>query len=422
METYEYFESNQAFLRALKVIPGGIYGHLGPVNGCAIPATAYPRFASRTDGAYFWDLDGNRFVDYMCAYGPNILGYNDPDVNAAVLSQTRLGDCSTLPFTTMIDMAEILVDTVAMADWAFFAKNGGDVTSLAIMTARAATGRKKIVLVKGNYHGVAAWTQKRGSPGVSSEDVANNLYVDWNDFEQFKRVVEDNRGEIACFMSTPYWHPVFYDNVLPERDYWQKVRRLCTEHGIVLAIDDVRCGFRLDLRGSDHFYGFKADLMCFCKALGNGHNFSALCGIDSLREAVSRVMYTGSYWLSAVPFAAGIATLKKMRELKADELCLRLGRQLTDGLVDVARQEGFHLKVSGEPSMWYMRIADDDSLMLHQQWVAECVRRGVFFTNHHNLFINTALSASDICFTLDVAREAFRVVAKNNPHALGGGW
>jgi glutamate-1-semialdehyde 2,1-aminomutase len=350
----------------------------------------------------------------MCAYGPNILGYNDEDVEAAVEKQMKLGNCTTTPFAIMIDMAELLVDTVEMADWAFFAKNGGDVTNFALMVAKAATGRKKTILVKGGYHGVAPWTQKLGYPGIVEEDVANNIYVEWNNYDQVEKIVRENPGEIACFMATPYHHPIFMDNELPKKDYWQKIRKLCTDNGIVLAIDDVRCGFRLDLKGSDHYFGFKADLMCFCKALGNGWNFSALCGIDALKDAVSSVMYTGSYWLSAVPFAAGIACINKLKKINAPKIMKSQGKKLTDGLVDIGKRHGFNLIVTGEPSMWYMRIANDDSLMLHQEWVAECVKRGVFFTNHHNLFMNCAMTDEDIEFTHEVADEAFKVVKARN--------
>jgi len=412
MKINNYTKSKEAYQKALKYIPTGVYGHLGPSEGCAIPVSAYPSFISKAEGAYFWDLDGNRFIDYMCAYGPNILGYNDKDIDAAAKAQMEIGNCTTMPSTKMIDMAELLVDTVEMADWAFFAKNGGDVTSFALMVAKAATGRSKTILVKGNYHGVAPWTQKLGAPGIVKEDIENNIYVEWNNFEQLKQVVEENKGGIACFMSTPYWHPVFVDNVLPEKDYWQKVRKLCTDNGIVLAIDDVRCGFRLNNKGSDYHYGFKADLMCFCKALGNGWNFSALTGVESLRDAVSSVMYTGSYWLSAVPFAAGIVTVNKLRDINGAKIMTDLGKKLTDQLVDCAKSNNFNLVVSGEPSMWYMRIADDDNLMLHQKWVAECVKRGVFFTNHHNLFINCALTDDDIAFTIDVANESFKAINK----------
>ncbi|MHC4700179.1 MAG: aminotransferase class III-fold pyridoxal phosphate-dependent enzyme [Planctomycetota bacterium] len=412
MKLNDYTNSRREFRRALDLLPTGIPGHLGPVQGCAIPIGAYPMFAKRAKGAYFWDLDGNRFIDYMCAYGPNILGYNDPDVEKAVLEQIKLGDCTTSPFAKMIDMAEILVDTVSMADWAFFAKNGGDVTSLALMVAKAATGRRKTILIKGNYHGVAPWTQKLGSPGITEDDVANNLYIEWNNIQQLEKAIQENEGEIACFMSTPYWHPVFCDSVLPGKGYWDKVRKLCTDNGIVLAVDDVRCGFRLNLKGSDFHYGFKADLMCFCKALGNGWNFSALCGVSELKEAVSSLMYTGSYWLSAVPFAAGIATINKLKSIKGDEILKARGKQLTEGLRTVAASHGFDLAISGEPSMWYMRITNDDSLMLHQKWIAECVKRGVFFASHHNLFVNASLSDEDIGQTVNVADEAFSVVAK----------
>ncbi|MCT4687231.1 aminotransferase class III-fold pyridoxal phosphate-dependent enzyme [Vallitalea sp.] len=414
MQTYTYNENQKLFKKALNLIPTGVYGHLGPAEGCFIPVQSYPFFSSRAKGAYFWDVDGNRFIDYMCAYGPNVLGYNDEDVDMAVAEQMKLGNCTTAPSSIMVDFAELLVDTVEMADWAFFAKNGGDVTSFALMIAKAATGRKKTILVNGGYHGVAPWTQKLGYPGICEEDVVNNLYVDWNNYEQVEKIVKENPDDIACFMATPYHHPVFTDNELPEKDYWQKIRKLCTDYGIVLAIDDVRCGFRLDMKGSDHYFGFKADLMCFCKALGNGYNFSALCGTDALKDAVSSVMYTGSYWLSAVPFAAGMACIKKLKKLDGPKLMQDKGKKLTDGLVEIGKSYGFNLKVTGVPSMWYMRITNDDSLTLHQEWVSQCVRRGAFFANHHNLFINCALSDEDIKLTHEIADESFRVVKNNH--------
>ena len=145
----DYSKSREAFARAEKVIPSGVYGHQGPAEGCFVPVEAFPFFSSKAKGSYFWDLDGNRFIDYMCAYGPNILGYNDPDVDEAAAKQRELGDCITAPSTKMIEFAELLVDTVASADWAFFAKNGNDVTTMAVLTARAYTHRKKIVFFKG---------------------------------------------------------------------------------------------------------------------------------------------------------------------------------------------------------------------------------------------------------------------------------
>ncbi len=412
MKTYVYPKSQALFERATKVIPGGIYGHLGPSNGCFIPVSAYPFYLSRAEGAYMFDIDGNKFIDYMCAYGPNILGYNHPEVDAAAAAQQKLSDVTTLPGSKMVELAELLVDTVDSADWAFFAKNGGDVTSLAVMTARAATGRKKIIKFKGGYHGVAPWTQAYGNPGILQEDVMEVITIPFNDLEALSLAVDANPGQIAGVIATPYHHPALADNALPEEGFWQGVRDLCTEEGIVLIIDDVRCGFRLSVNGSDAYYGFEADLICFCKGLANGYNISALCGKEEFKGAVSSVFYTGSYWLSAVPMAAALKTIELLKEMDGPAIMRRLGLRLTKGLEEAAQKKGFNLRVTGEPSMWNMRLTDDESGILHQKWVSECVRRGVFFCNHHNLFINTAMTDKDIDFTIEVAEEAFDVLKR----------
>lgn len=414
-DIYRHEKSREEFSRAVKVIPSGVYGHLGPAEGCFIPVDAFPLFSNRAQGSYFWDVDGNRYIDYMCAYGPNVLGYNDPDVDAAAAAQRKLCDCTTSPSTKMIDFAELLVDTVASADWAFFAKNGNDVTTMAVMAARAYTHRKKIVFFKGYYHGISAWTQKIDYAGIIEEDVCNNLYVDWNNFDQLAQVFNDNKGQIAAVIAQPYMHGNFKDNELPLPDYWQKVRKLCTDSNTVLVIDDVRAGFRLDIKGSDHYFGFEADLICFCKALANGYNVSALCGKDFLKNTVSGMSYTGSYWLSAVPFAAGIACIEKMKKLGMPELLIYKGTVLKNGLIAAATKHGFDLHVSGVPSLFYLRLADDESLMLHQEWISECVRRGVFFTSHHNHFINASLSDEDIAETIAIADEAFAAVRERHP-------
>lgn len=407
---YEYPKSRAAFERACKLIPSGIYGHQGPAEGCYVPVEAFPFYSSKAQGSYLWDLDGNRFIDYMCAYGPNVLGYNDPDVDEAAARQRAISDCTTLPNPVMIDFADLLVETVNCADWAFFAKNGNDVTTCAVMTARAYTHRKKIVFFKGYYHGISPWTQKIDYAGIIEEDVVNNIYIDWNDYAALEEAFHNNKGEIAAIIAQPYMHGNFADNEFPKDGFWQKVRKLCDDNGTVLIIDDVRAGFRMDIAGSDHYFGFEADLICFCKALANGYNVSALCGKEFLKNSVSSLSYTGSYWMSAVPFAAGIACIEKMKRLNCPQLLIDKGQKLKDGLIAAATKYGFDLHVSGIPSLFYLRIADDPTLMLHQEWIAECVKRGVFFTNHHNHFINASLTDEDIAETVEIADEAFAVV------------
>lgn len=412
---YSHEKSRAWFDRALNVIPSGVYGHLGPSEGLFLPLEKWPLISSRAEGTYFWDMDGNRYLDFMCAYGPNVLGYGDPDVDQAAMEQLKVGNCTTAPSFKMVECAEMLVDTVACADWAFFMKNGTDATTFANLTARAATGRKKTIFLRGYYHGNQPWAMKADYPGILPEEVANNIVVPWFDLTALEQAWNFAKGDVAALIAQPYDHGNFFDNRCATPEYWASVREFCTKHGIVLIVDDVRTGFRLDLQGSDHYYGFKADIICFCKALANGYNMSAACGIESLRAAASSLSYTGSYWMSAEPFAACLATQQKLKQLDAPKLFRQLGTQFTDGLVAAAKNHGFDLKVSGEPALFYLRIANDDSLMLHQEWVAECVSRGLFITSHHNHFINAAMTKEDIALGIDIADDAFSVVAQRHP-------
>ena len=412
---YNHEKSLGWFDRALKVIPSGVYGHLGPTEGLFLPLEKWPLISSRAQGAYFWDMDGNKYLDFMCAYGPNVLGYNDPDVDAAAISQLNVGNCTTAPSYKMVECAELLVDTVATADWAFFMKNGTDATTFAMMTARAHTKKRKVFFLKNYYHGNDPWAMKADYPGILPEDVAHNVILPWFDVDALRNAYEACGGDVAALIAQPYDHGNFYDNRPATKEYWAAVRKFCTEKGIVLIIDDVRAGFRLDLAGSDHYYGFEADLICFCKALANGYNMSACCGKEFLRPAASSLSFTGSYWMSAEPFAACIACINKLKKLDAPNLFRDLGTKLTSGLKEAGKAFGFDLVVSGEPALFYLRIANDDSLMLHQEWVAECVSRGMFITSHHNHFINAAMTDDDIKLAIDIGADAFEVVAQRHP-------
>ena len=412
---FNHEKSRGWFDRALQVIPSGVPGHLGPTEGLFLPLEKWPLISSKAQGAYFWDMDGNKYLDFMCAYGPNVLGYCDPDVDAAAMAQLNIGNCTTAPSYKMVECAELLVDTIAMADWAFFMKNGTDATTFAMMTARAHTKKRKVFFLKNYYHGNDPWAMKADYPGILPEDVCHNVILPWFDLEAMEQAYNDCGGDVAALIAQPYDHGNFYDNRTATKEYWAKVRKFCTEKGIVLIIDDVRAGFRLDLAGSDHYYGFQADLICFCKALANGYNMSACCGQEFLRPAASSLSFTGSYWMSAEPFAACIACLNKLKKLDAPNLFRKLGTRLTDGLRDAGKRFGFDLKVSGEPALFYLRIANDDSLMLHQEWVAECVSRGLFITSHHNHFINAAMTEEDIDLAIDIGADAFEVVAKRHP-------
>ncbi|HEO69843.1 MAG TPA: aminotransferase class III-fold pyridoxal phosphate-dependent enzyme, partial [Candidatus Hydrogenedentes bacterium] len=381
MPTYTYEASHALFQRAAAVIPCGIYGHYSPAP--LVPVDAYPFYSTRGEGSHFWDADGNEFIDYMCAYGPMVLGYHHPKVDEAYQAQIKLGDTVTCAPRIMVELAEYFVDLIPMADWAFFAKNGADTTNYAVTVARAATGRDAIIAVKGGYHGASPWMQSLGHPGVMEADQANIIWVPWNDIAAIERAIAENAGRIAGFIATPYHHPVFVDNELPVDGYWRQVQELLHKEGIVFIIDDVRAGFRLDMRGSHAYFGFQPDLVCFCKAIANGYPISALVGTDALRNATAKVFYTGSYWFSAGPMAAALACLEELKRLDGPRIMLEKGKKLCDGLVKVAKSHGYNLKVSGATSMPYLRITNAP-LAFHQRLCGECTRRGAFFSSHHN--------------------------------------
>lgn len=412
---YQHPQSRAWFDRALQVIPSGVYGHLGPSEGLFLPIDKWPLIASKAQGTYFWDMDGNRYLDFMCAYGPNVLGYGDPDVDRAAMEQLMTANCTTAPSYRMVECAELLVDTVAMADWAFFMKNGTDATTFSVLCARAFTRKRKVLFLKGYYHGNDPWAMKADYPGILPEDVAHNIIVPWFDVDALERAYAACGGDVAALIAQPYDHGNFSDNRCATPEYWAAVRAFCDKHGIILILDDVRTGFRLDLQGSDHYYGFKADLVCFCKALANGYNMSAVCGREFLRAAASSLAFTGSYWMSAMPFAACIACINKLKALNAPALFREMGLKLTRGLKAAGAAHGFDLVVSGEPALFYLRIANDDSLMLHQEWVAQCVSRGLFITSHHNHFLNAAVTDEDIALAVDIADDAFSAVAAAHP-------
>jgi len=413
MDTYNYPESRALFTRAAKVIPCGVYGHFSPVP--CIPLEAYPFYAARTQDAHIWDVDGNEFIDYMCAYGPMVLGYKNKLVDEAFLAQAQQADGASMASPKMVELAEFMVDLIPAADWAFFAKNGADVTNYACMVARAATGRKKIIGINAGYHGSAAWMQGPCHPGVIEEDLAHVIRIPWNDVPALERAIDEHDGDVAAFIATPYHHPVFADSEMPAEGYWKSVETLLRRKGIVFIIDDVRTGFRLHMGGSNEYFGFKPDLIAFCKAMANGYPISALVGAEGLKKSAAKVFQTGSYWFSAAPMAAALACLQEMQRIDAPRVMLENGKKLLDGIASIARGYGHTLNITGAPSMPFLSTAGDKGLMFHQRLCGECTRRGALFSSHHNWFLSTAHTEQDIQRTWDIVDDAFRALKKQAP-------
>jgi len=402
-----YAESRRLFARASQVTPGGIYGHTSPA--LTVPGD-FPYYAARAEGARYWDVDGNEYIDYMCSYGPVVLGHHHPEVEAAADRQRRDGDCFNHPTEAMVELAERLVELVDFGNWTVFGKNGSDMTTWAVRVAREYTGRKIILRVRHSYNGAHAWCSP-GHGGLVAEDRAHIHAFDWNNLDEFRTLVRRHRGQVAALIASPFHHPSFGDSVMPAPGFWAGVQETCRKEGILLILDDVRAGFRLHLGGSHRVFGFEPDLICFSKALGNGHAIAATVGRAELKVAASRVFLTGSFWFNAVAMRAALATLAVLERDDGIARMRRTGEQLMAGLQERALRHGLKVIVSGPPAVPYLRFADETDWRRQQLFCAEIARRGVFFHPHHNWFVCAAHTAEDVAETLTAADAAFAVVS-----------
>lgn len=393
--------SRELFDRAARVIPCGIYGHTSPA---AMVPGAFPSYAQRAQGARYWDVDGNEYIDFMCGYGPVVLGHQHPQVEEAANRAQRDALCLNHPGPIVVELAEYLVSLVDFSAWAVFGKNGSDMTTWAVQVAREHTHRRKILKVTGAYHGMDPWCTP-GHAGLLDEDRAHVHEFDWNDLEAFQQLLKQYRGDIAGVIMTPFHHPVFWPSQMPADGFWPAIESACRREGIVLILDDIRAGFRLDLRGSHRQFGFEPDLICFCKAIANGHALSATLGRKELKLAASKVFLTGSYWNSTPAMAAALTCLQTLQSQDIPSKLRRSGERLTQGLVAAGHRHGFALLASGPPAVPFVSFVDDPSLRRQQRFCAEVTRRGAFLHPHHNWFMSAAHTDEDIDATLAMADQ-----------------
>lgn len=402
----KFDKSYELFDRSMKVIPGGIPGHQSPT---LLVFGSSPCFIDRAEGPRFWDVDGNEYIDYMCAYGPMVLGYNHPKVEQAAHAQLNKVDTCNLPSQRYVELAERLTGIIPIADWAIFGKNGSDVTTYACRVARAHTGRSKVVMASETYHGIGGWCTSF-TTGLAPEDQAGMLKFEYNDVEGFQRLVEENKDDIAGVILTPFRHEAFHDSEMPNPGFLEAVRNTCDEIGAVLVIDDVRAGFRMHMGGSLERFGVKPDLICFSKALGNGHPISACVGKEAVKDAASQVFFTGSFFTSSVPMAAALATLDEIEATDAIGVMYERGEMLREGLHDQADTYGQEINYTGPDSIPFMTFAAEDGWDRSKVFCEECYQRGVFFHPFHNWFISAAHTEEDIKKTLDVTDAAFKLL------------
>jgi glutamate-1-semialdehyde 2,1-aminomutase len=397
--------------RARRVVPGGMTGHL---HAAMLPP-GYPQFFASGSGCRLVDVDGREFVDFMCAWGPNLLGYRHPGVEAAAARQQALGDCLNGPGERFVELAERLVDQVAHADWAMFQKNGTDATTVALTIARAATGRRKVLVARRAYHGAAPWCTPAPA-GVTAEDRAHLVNVTYNDVGSVEAACDEVGADLAAIIVTPHRHELGTEQQPVDPAFARRLRELCDRAGAALVLDEVRTGLRIDPAGSWESLGIRPDLAAWSKTIANGHALAAVTGTDALRDAATRIFTTGSFWCGAVAMAAGVATLDIVAREDVVGHLGRIGGLLREGLAAQSVSHGVPVRQSGPVQMPLVLFEDDADFAKGTLFCAEALARGAYLHPRHNMFLSLAHTEADIDRALVATDAAFAAVAARFSH------
>src|SRR5881628_1514139 len=400
-------KSREYFARASKVIPSCTQtfskGHTQFVQGVA------PIFLERGRGSHVWDVDGNEYIDYVMALCPIVLGYDDPDVVAAVQRQLADGVTFSLAHPLEVEVAERLTAIVPCAEMVRFGKNGSDATSGAVRAARAYTGREMIACC--GYHGWQDWyigttTRARGVPAAVRALTHTFRYDDLGSLE---RIFAEHPGRIAAVIM----EPVGVDEPAP--DFLPRVATLTHANGAVLIFDEIVTGFRLALGGAQERFGVTPDLACFGKAMANGFPLSAVVGRREIMEVFDEIFFSFTFGGEALSLAAARATIAKLRDENVIEHLWRQGTALRDGYTALAREVGLAslTQCLGYPPrtvLTFSEGAGTQSLAMKSLLQQEMIKRGILVAGGFNLCY--AHSDDDIRRTLDACRDALTILAR----------
>ncbi|HLE30334.1 MAG TPA: guanitoxin biosynthesis PLP-dependent transaminase GntE [Anaerolineales bacterium] len=373
------------FERAKSVMPWGVSSNFR-YWGDETPVIA------RGKGAYVWDADGNRYLDYRLAFGPIILGHADQRVNERVAQAMANGTLFAHTHPLEIEVAERLIHLCPGVEKVRFANSGTEATMHALRIARAHTGREKVVKFEGSYHGfhdyllfstatspLGALGSRRsplsapntsGIPAVLRDLVIN---VPFNDGETLERVVKAKWGDLAAIIVEPIAGNI--GALMPEKGFLELIRRLCDEHGIVMIMDEVKTGFRIAKGGATEYFGVKGDLMAYAKSIANGYPLAAIGGSNAVMGTIEpgRVAQGGTYCGNGVGTAAAAATLEILETTDALEQINKRGQRLMQGIGEVLTEAGIAHSVHGVPAMFSFFLDPKETVRDY---------RGVLQTDH----------------------------------------
>ena len=428
--------SNESlFDRAQRVIPGGVNS---PVRAFrAVGGT--PRFISRAQGAYMWDAEGQRFIDYIGSWGPMILGHGHPAVLEAVHRAALDGLSFGAPTEREIQLAEAIIELVPSVEQVRLVSSGTEAGMSALRLARGATGRSKIIKFEGCYHGHAdALLVKAGSglatfghptsAGVPPEVVQHTLVLEYNNLAQLEEAFALQGAEIACVMVEPIAGNMNF--VRASVPFMKRMRELCTQYGALLVFDEVMTGFRVARGGAASIYakhlpGFKPDLFVFGKVIGGGMPLAAFGGPRELMKHLAPlgpVYQAGTLSGNPVATACGLATLHEISKPGFYDALAARTQSLVSGLAQAAAQAGIPFSSDSEGGMFgfffgaplpqnYPQVMATDKERFNRFFHA-MLQSGVYLAPalYEAGFVSAAHSASDIETTVAAAAKAFKAL------------
>jgi len=377
--------------RARQVVMGGGQGHKRPSD---IPG--YPAFAVRGKGCRFWDNEGREFIDYLCAFGPILLGYAHPAVDEAVKNQIDEGVIFNVPHPSEAELAERLIGLIPSAEMVAYFTGGSGATSGAVKVARAYTKREKVV--RCGYHGWHDWCCP-GGEGVPRCVSELTLELPYNDVDALQAIFQEHGPQIACVIM----EPIIGSG--PRPGFLEAVKSICAEHGALLIFDEVKTGFRFAMGGAQEYLGITPDLSTFGKAMANGYDIGVLVGKKEILQTCTGVWLAATFHGHLLGIAATTATLDEMERIDGIKLIWKHGRKLIDGLDEIARRHGVEASCTGYPPMPILSFAESAKEIGRRFWEG-AAKRGIYFSPGHPWFISPAHDDSVIDQTLDVSEKA----------------
>lgn len=434
--------NSDCFKRAKQHISGGVNSSARAFKGVG----GTPPFFRSAKGAYIYDVEGTKYIDYIGSWGPMILGHGDERVVSAVCEQVKKAMSFGAPTEVETELAEKVCELMPNIEKVRFVNSGTEVTMVAIRLARGATGRNKIVKFEGCYHGHAdSLLVKAGSaaltlgvpssPGVPADTTKDTLTASFNDFDQITKMFEREGDEIACIILEPITGNMNF--VRPAAGYLQHLRDLCTKHGALLVIDEVMTGFRVALGGAQSLYNIKPDLTCLGKVIGGGMPVGALGGRADLMDQLTpdgSIFQSGTLSGNPVSMTSGLATLNAISEPGFYEELTHKTALLIHGLQSAADELNIPFYTDFEGGMFGFFFTDqkavnsfDDvmrcDITRFKEFFHFMLDRGIYLacSMYEAGFISMAHSDADIQKTIDVASAFFRQLPEAQkqkvPHA-----